>query len=189
VTADEFWRSLFGRSAPVEIEIGSGTGAFLWAAAVLHPERNLFGIEYSASRHARLAQDIERRGLPNVRVLRADAACVIANVIPDASVGAYHIAFPDPWWKRRHHRRRLFTPEFVAALARTLRPGGTVHVITDVAEYFTHIVELLDTHFLRQPAAAKRPAVTRFESKALARGATIHAAAFRKPTGSPGLTP
>lgn len=183
MTADEFWPSLFGRSAPVEVEIGSGTGAFLCAAAVLHPERNFFGIEYSASRHARLASDIERRGLPNVRVLRADAACVIANVIPDASVSAYHIAFPDPWWKRRHHRRRLFTPEFVAALARTLRPDGTVHVITDVPRYFSHMVELLENHFLREPTAAKRPAVTRFQTKALARGATIHAASFRKPAG------
>ncbi len=180
VTADELWHDLFGRSAPVEVEIGSGTGAFLIAAAVTHPEHSFLGIEYSFSRATRLAGEIERRGLRNVRVLHADATFVVARVLPADSVSAYHIAFPDPWWKRRHHRRRLFTPAFVAALERTLEPGGVVHVITDVADYFTLITRLLGTRLQRVPEIPTRPAITRFERKALARGDALHAAAFRK---------
>ncbi|MBI1818009.1 MAG: tRNA (guanosine(46)-N7)-methyltransferase TrmB [Deltaproteobacteria bacterium] len=177
---DQFWTVIFGCSAPVEIEIGAGRGAFLFAAATAVPAHNFLAIEHSATRAARLTRDSGQRALVNVRVLHADAGCVVEQLVPDNSVAAYHIYFPDPWWKRKHYKRRLFTPSFVAALGRSLAPGGRVYVATDVERYFQEIVGLLGERL--QPDEAPRPhaIVTRFEQKALVRGATTHAAVFRK---------
>jgi tRNA (guanine-N7-)-methyltransferase len=180
VTPEQFWTVIFGRPAPVEIEIGAGRGAFLFAAAAAVPAHNFFAIEHSATRAAALMRDSAQRALANVRVLHADADCVIDQLVPDDSVAAYHIYFPDPWWKRKHHRRRLFTLSFVTALWRSLAPGGRVYVATDVEPYFQDIVGLLGERL--QPDETPRPhaIVTRFEQKALARGAATHTAVFRK---------
>src|SRR5215470_14283854 len=116
----ELWNSLFSNDLPTEVEIGPGTGTFLISAAGRVPPRNLFAIEHARGRATRLQAAIARAGLRNVRVIAADATCVVSTLIPAESVAAYHIYFPDPWWKRRHHRRRLLTPAFAGALARTL---------------------------------------------------------------------
>ncbi len=130
-----FWSSLFGGDAPVEIEIGSGDGAFLMAYARRYPDRHLLGMERSPSKARRLDARFAKLDLPNVRTLQADARCVVASILPEASVGAYHVYFPDPWPKRVHAGRRIFTPVFVAGLARTLVPGGRLFFATDVAAY------------------------------------------------------
>jgi tRNA (guanine-N7-)-methyltransferase len=182
-----FWSCVFGRPAPVEIEIGAGRGAFLFTTALAAPDHNFLAIEHSYPRVAALERDAGMRGLRNVRVVRADAACIVTTVIPDASVAAYHIYFPDPWWKRRHHRRRLFTLAFVDGLFRTLEAGGRVHVATDVAEYFALMTQLLEQRFVRDRGTPSFNAPTRFAQKARQRGATIYAAGFLKRDESLGL--
>jgi tRNA (guanine-N7-)-methyltransferase len=97
---EELWSALFGRAAPVEIEIGSGDGVFLLAFAGHHPDRNFLGIERSPSKARRLEARLARSGLANLRALRADATCLLPALVPRASVAAYHVYFPDPWPKR-----------------------------------------------------------------------------------------
>lgn len=133
--ASAFWRQVFGNDAAVEIEIGSGDGAFLTAWATLHPERNLLGIERSPSKARRLEARLAVRGPANVRMVQADARCVVASIIPAASVAAYHVYFPDPWPKRGHAPRRIFTPDFVRDLGATLMSDGRLHFATDVETY------------------------------------------------------
>ena len=181
--AGSVWSTLFGNDQPVEVEIGPGTGTFLLSSAAERPERNYFGIEHSRRRALRVEAAVIAHDLRNVRILHADAGCVVGSLIPAAAVAAYHIYFPDPWWKRRHYRRRLFTPDFAGALARTLKPMGRVYVATDVDDVFTLMratlgatrafVELGD-------ARSPRTTVTSFERKGVARGATIHQATFAK---------
>ena len=179
------WRNIFGNDRPVEIEIGPGTGAFLLSVAPVHPERNYLAIEHSRSRTVRLEGLVAARRLPNVRLLHADAACVVRRFVPPASVAAYHIYFPDPWWKRRHHRRRLFTADLAGALARTLAPGGRLYLATDVPDVFALMrATIASTRAFTELAGERSPrtTVTSFERKGLARGATIHEAVFvRRP--------
>jgi tRNA (guanine-N7-)-methyltransferase len=178
-----FWRFIFGNDRPVEIEIGPGSGTFILGAARARQHANFLGLEQSRGRARRLQNVIEGQRIPNALVINADAACVVATLIPAASVAAYHVYFPDPWWKRRHHRRRLFTPAFAAALGRTLIPGGRVHLATDV-DYVLQLAEgalascgvfARDEH-----ACSPRLALTAFERKGIARGATIHEATFTR---------
>lgn len=130
-----FWRCVFGNEAPVEVEIGCGDGVFLETWAGRHRSRNFLGLERSPSKARRLAERFAKRSMPNVRTLQGDARCLVSTLVPDASVAAYHVYFPDPWPKRGHAPRRIFTPPFVSALARTLVPGGRLWFATDVATY------------------------------------------------------
>lgn len=176
-----FWREVFGNDNPCEIEIGPGTGTFVLAAAAQRPEVNFVGIEHSRSRAFHLEKVVLSRALGNVRVLNADATCLVRNFIPPDAVSAYHIYFPDPWWKRRHYRRRLFTPEFVGSLACTLAVGAPLHVATDVGEVFELIektVGAVGTFTRVTGARSPRLGLTTFERKGLARGAVIHEATF-----------
>jgi tRNA (guanine-N7-)-methyltransferase len=165
------WSAVFGNARPVEVEIGPGRGDTLFAAAARAPERNFFAVERTVGVVGWLLREAERRGLANVRAVAADARCVVARCVPDDSVAAYHVYFPDPWPKRRHHRRRLVDGHFAAELRRTLAPGGVVHLATDVAPLFASyaaalaaggLARLVDaappdrprTHFERRYAAA-----------------------------------
>jgi tRNA (guanine-N7-)-methyltransferase len=177
----EFWRFIFGNDRPVEIEIGPGTGTFISPAARERPLVNFFGLEQSRGRAWRLRSAIEKQNIGNAIVINADAVCVVSTMIPAASVAAYHIYFPDPWWKRRHHRRRLFTPAFAAALGRTLVPGGRVYIATDVDAVLQLALNALDScgTFLRDKhTRSPRLGLTVFERKGIARGAAIHEATF-----------
>jgi len=174
------WYALFGNDRPVEIEIGPGRGDVLVAFATSHPERNFFGIEHVRGAAARVAARIHAAGLANARVLAADAACVVAQCVPRGSVAAYHVYFPDPWPKRRHHKRRVVTPAFAGAMARTLVAGGAVHVATDVRELFEEIAGVLVTAgFTPRDAVAPPRPTTRFERKYAAGG--TYAASFTTP--------
>ena len=134
---------VFGRIGPVHIEIGSGRGTFLVNEAKAKPEVNFLGIE-RASRYYRHSVDrIGRWGLRNVRIIRTDASAFLAEYAGDNCVDCYHIYFPDPWPKKRHHKRRFLNEANLGQLIRTLRTGGEIRVATDYLEYFEQIKNLL----------------------------------------------
>ena len=140
------WETTFGGAGPVEIEIGIGKGRFLLAAAELRPEVRMLGVEW-ANKYLRIVERrTERRGLENVRFVRVDARDLVARAIAEASVRAYYVFYPDPWPKKRHHKRRFFWPPTPDHLARTLEDGGLVHVATDHVEYWAMIEPALDGH-------------------------------------------
>ena len=129
-------QQLFPASQPLEIEVGTGKGLFLCRQAIAIPQKNFLGIEIS-SKYARFAAfRLAQIGLANARIVHADARQIFSNVLPDTSLEAIHIYFPDPWWKKRHHKRRLLTPDFVCQASRTLAPGGRLHFWTDVVETY-----------------------------------------------------
>ncbi|MFW6066542.1 MAG: tRNA (guanosine(46)-N7)-methyltransferase TrmB [Planctomycetota bacterium] len=136
-------REVFGNDRPVEVEIGTGKGTFLLARAKARPDVNLLGIEY-AKPYCYYAGDRARRhGLGNVRMLHTDAAGVFEKALSDAGVWRVHIYFPDPWPKRKHHRRRLIQPKFVQQARRVLAPGGQLLVVTDHMGYYRHMRRVL----------------------------------------------
>lgn len=130
---------LFGNDHPVEMEIGCGKGGFLLRQAQAHPERNYFAIEWANQFYRFAADRMARWGVTNVRMARCDAKDFVLRRLPPACLTALHVYHPDPWPKRRHHKRRLFSPDFAAAAARALIPGGRLAVQSDHAEYFCQI--------------------------------------------------
>jgi tRNA (guanine-N7-)-methyltransferase len=132
---------IFGRSqaGPLHVEIGTGKATFLLSQARAQPNVNFLGIE-RANKYYRYAVDrIGRWGLTNIRLIRIDAAAFLADFLPTNSVDCFHIYFPDPWPKRRHHKRRFFCPANTEHLVRCLKTGGTLRIATDHAEYFEQI--------------------------------------------------
>ena len=130
---------IFGNSRPVEVEVGPGKGTFLLRRAAQRPEINLLALEWLGSYAAYAADRALRAGLKNVRVLCADAAAVFTSALPDSSVQRVYIYFPDPWPKRKHHRRRLITVPFLTQVRRVLRLGGWLGIVTDHTGYFRQI--------------------------------------------------
>ena len=183
------WREVFGREGPVEVEIGIGKGRFLLAAAERRPEVLHFGVEW-ANEFLRIAESrAEKRGLENVRFARVDAGEFVRRAVPDASVAAYYVFYPDPWPKKRHHKRRFLQLANADALARTLTPGGPLHVATDHEDYWAVIEPLLDGHaaFVRErafggadfPLPLEGP-LTNFEAKYAVEGRGRHRATWRR---------
>jgi tRNA (guanine-N7-)-methyltransferase len=127
--------TLFGRAAPVVLEIGFGNGEALAAMAEARPENDFLGIEVHRPGVGHLLNLLAARSITNVRVVIADAKEVLTARIPDASLAAVHLFFPDPWPKKRHHKRRLVQPEFAQLVRRKLMPGGVLHLATDWQEY------------------------------------------------------
>ena len=133
------WAELFGSPNPVELEIGFGKGTFLVEQSKLRPEINFFGLEY-ARFYWRYASDrLRRNGCLNVRTVRAEAGYFLGEFVPDASLSVLHIYFPDPWPKKRHHKRRLIQEKFVPVIHRILAPAGRIQIVTDHAGYFEQI--------------------------------------------------
>lgn len=173
------WREVFGRVAPLEIDIGCGKGNFLAWAARQRPGHNFLGVDRQLVRLRKVEKKIHRDGLANVRLLRLESSYLVERLIPDASVAGYYVFFPDPWPKRRHAPNRLFQPSFIAHLRRTLVAGGAVNVATDNAPYFQQIVELMNGSGLfraEPPLALPEEARTEFEQIFLAKGDSIHRA-------------
>src|SRR5512144_1824640 len=123
--------ALFGRLAPVEMEIGVGKGRFLLAAAAANRDRDFFGLEIEPEYAAIARLRAERAGLTNVRCERLDGKAFVLRRLAPGSLAALHVYFPDPWPKKRHHKRRLVDPEWAAAAARALAPGGLLRVASD----------------------------------------------------------
>jgi tRNA (guanine-N7-)-methyltransferase len=137
------WPAVFGNDRPVELEIGTGKGLFLLTAAQAQPETNFVGIEIARKYQLFTATRIAKRALGNVRLACADGRLFLRDHVQDASCNSLHIYFPDPWWKKRHEKRRLWTPEFAGQCERVLRPTGRLSVATDVREYFDVMTGLL----------------------------------------------
>jgi len=173
--------SLFGREAPLEIEIGAGYGDFIVARAAAMPERNFLAVELSLAIARRLTQRAAEAKTQNLRIVRSDARPLVNLFLPSACVTAYHIYFPDPWPKARHAKRRLFTPWFVANLRRTMVTGAFLFVATDVYDYAISIFSMVNSQGLRlssEPAVGQT--ATGFARKFLADGRTVYARAFAK---------
>jgi tRNA (guanine-N7-)-methyltransferase len=135
---------IFGRAAPRMLEIGFGAGEALLAFAQRHPEMDCLGIEVHRPGVGHLMLGVEAEHLTNVRVLDRDAVEVISHEIPEASIALVHIFFPDPWHKKRHHKRRLIQPPFVELLARIIESGGVLRLATDWEHYALQMREVLD---------------------------------------------
>ncbi|HUS72901.1 MAG TPA: tRNA (guanosine(46)-N7)-methyltransferase TrmB [Sedimentisphaerales bacterium] len=184
----DFFR-IFGRRGPVHVEIGTGKAAFLLKEAKAQPDANFFGIE-RASRYYRYAIDrIGRWGLTNVRIIRTDAVYFLTDFVPDSSVDCFHIYFPDPWPKKRHHKRRFFCPANMQQLLRALKTGSDLKIVTDHAEYFKVIKGLTETEsktleeieFIRPAGSEVGEWVgTNFERKYLKQNIPIYTLAVRK---------
>lgn len=137
---------LFGREAPLEVEVGSGKGLFLQTAATQCPEHSFLGIEV-AQKYARFAASrLAKHELTNAVAVQGDGLRLFRELIPDGVLDAVHVYFPDPWWKKRHHKRRVLNEQFLADAYRTLIPGGKLHFWTDVKEYFDATLELIAAH-------------------------------------------
>ena len=183
---------LFGNEHPLEVEVGTGRGLFLVNAGTTHPATNFLGIEYDFKEARRAARRLQKRELANVRILGANANIVLPRYLPDGCAQALHVYFPDPWWKRRHKRRRVFNSEFLKQSARILVPGGLLHAWTDVEEYFGVMSALVAANpaFAPLPPPTERLALhdmdyhTSFERKKRKLGLTIYRARWirREPT-------
>ncbi|MDO9064809.1 MAG: tRNA (guanosine(46)-N7)-methyltransferase TrmB [Sulfuricella sp.] len=176
----------FGRSAPKIIEIGFGMGDSTAAIAAAHPQNDYLGIEVHGPGVGSLLNQIEALGLTNLRVIQHDAVEVLKHMIAPASLDGVHIFFPDPWHKKKHHKRRLIQPELVALLCKKLKPGGYLHAATDWQEYAEHILAVLTA----EPALANtatgyapkpdyRP-LTKFEQRGIKLGHGVWDIVFRK---------
>ena len=135
--------ALFGRAAPLVLEIGCGMGETAAAIAAAHPEINFLGCEVFGAGVGALSKRIEEMGLANIRICRHDAIEVVRDMIPENSLAGVHIFFPDPWRKARHHKRRLIRPDFTALLASRIAPGGYLHCATDWENYAEQMLEVL----------------------------------------------
>lgn len=181
------WDAVFGRQAPKVLDIGFGAGESLLELAAAHPEHDYIGIEVYRSGVGRVLGSVHDQGLTNVRVFCADAIDVIAQAVPDASLDTVLLYFPDPWPKKRHHKRRIVQNQFADGIARVLKPGGVWWLATDWANYAEWMREAIDVH----PAFAnigdsdgfaatpERP-LTRFEQRGNNRGHEIFDLAYQR---------
>ncbi len=128
--------SLFPSSAPVELEVGSGKGLFLATASARHPDRNFLGCELAVG-YARLCgAKLAAKSAANARIIQGDGTLLVRSILPDGCLAGMHVYFPDPWWKARHRKRRVLTEEFLRHAGRLLPTAATLHVWTDVEEYY-----------------------------------------------------
>ncbi len=137
------WQQIFGNDRPVEVEVGFGKGLFLLNASQQNPGVNYFGIEIVRKYQLFTATRLATHKIANVKVACADAKTMFREQIVPSSVQAVHVYFPDPWWKKRHEKRKLFTVEFARDCGRVLKPNGKLYLATDVADYFAMEREIL----------------------------------------------
>jgi tRNA (guanine-N7-)-methyltransferase len=183
------WRAIFGNDHPVELEVGFGKGLFLLNAARARPEVNFFGVEVEREYQLFTATRLARHGVSNVRLVCADARPLLRDWVAAESLQAVHVYFPDPWWKQRHHKRRVFTDEFAQECARVLRPGGVLSVATDVEDYAALVRAVVARTALRElpPPEPGTPAhdldyLTNFERKFRKQGKPIWRMRYESPS-------
>ena len=175
------WPAVFGRHAPLGLEIGFGMGQATldWAAG--QPHLNIIGIEIYRPGIGAVLAGIERLELPNLRLLEGNAALLAERKFEADSIDEVRILFPDPWPKKRHHKRRLIQPGFVQLLASRLRPGGRLLLATDSAEYAEWMIQVLagETMLVRAAPSGER-AATRFEDRGRRLGHRIRDFAYQR---------
>ena len=178
--------AVFGRAAPKVLEIGFGMGETLAATAQVHPENDYLGIEVHTPGVGSLLKEIATRNLGNLRIVQHDAVEVLRDMIAPAALAAVQIFFPDPWPKKRQHKRRLIQAPFVRLLASRLAPGGTLHAATDWEEYAEQMLEVFAQEETLENTAddyAARPEsrpLTKFESRGLRLGHGVRDLVFKK---------
>jgi tRNA (guanine-N7-)-methyltransferase len=183
------FKEIFGNDHPVEAEVGFGKGLFLLRASLACPQVNFLGIEIVRKYQLFTATRFAKRALTNVRLACADARIFLRDFIAADALQAIHVYFPDPWWKKRHRKRRVFTAEFARECERALCKSGRLHVATDVEEYFEVITETVtqNTRLRAIPApGGAEPAddldyLTNFERKARKQGLPVFRAAYERP--------
>jgi len=188
--------ALFGRQAPLEVEMGSGKGLFLRTAAATQPVVDFLGLEISHKYARFAAAHLVGRGLKNAVMVHGDGLRVFAEILPDNAVWAVHVYFPDPWWKKRHQRRRVMRESFLRDVQRVLLPGGSLHFWSDVEEYYRTSLELLAqvTTLVGPLVPGESPAMhdmdyrTHFERRMRLHGEAIYRAEFRKDPPTEGST-
>jgi len=178
--------TIFGRAAPKILEIGFGMGDSTAAIAAAHPQNDYLGIEVHGPGVGSLLNQIEALGLTNLRVIQHDAVEVLKHMIAPASLDGVHIFFPDPWHKKKHHKRRLIQPERVALLCEKLKDSGYLHAATDWQEYAEHILAVLSAEPRLANTAADyalkpdyRP-LTKFEQRGIKLGHGVWDIVFRR---------
>jgi tRNA (guanine-N7-)-methyltransferase len=180
---------IFQREAPCVLEIGFGSGASLLAAALLHPEYNFIGIETHQPGIGALLLGMEIKQINNIRVYYADAVDVLKQCIPDNSLHVVQIFFPDPWPKRRHHKRRLIQTDFINLVLPKLKSEGTLHLATDWQDYAKQMMKVLTNekklvnlagigNFSKR--SPQRPVITKFERRSECSGHEIYELQFKK---------
>jgi tRNA (guanine-N7-)-methyltransferase len=186
------WNSLFGNDRPVVVEIGCGKGRFIIRSALDNPRLNYFGMERAGKFFSLMKQRVLRSQAGNIRIVKCEADHCVRTYIGDDSVRAYHVLFPDPWPKKRHHKRRLISADFMAEVTRTLEPGGSIYFATDFEDYFHQMTALsrqcaalaeLYCRVIRPDDADPEAAETNYERKYLLQGRRIFRAAYRKHHG------
>ncbi len=180
--------AVFGRTAPVVLEIGFGNGDALCAMAAAHPENDYLGIEVHRPGIGRTLHRLAAEDVDNVRVIVGDAKEVLGACVPDDSLAAVHLFFPDPWPKKRHHKRRLMQQDFAALLLCKLRPLGYVHMATDWEDYARHMLGVMSAIPAFENAAGtgnfapwpgERP-LTKFERRGQRLGHRVRDLVFRR---------
>ncbi|HEY1042310.1 MAG TPA: tRNA (guanosine(46)-N7)-methyltransferase TrmB [Telluria sp.] len=168
--------AVFGRKAPVILEIGFGMGNTTIHIAKVMPEKDFIGVEVHTPGVGSLLKQIGEEGISNLRAIQHDAVEVLDHMIADGSLAGVHVFFPDPWHKARHNKRRLIQPEFVAKLCAKIAPGGYLHLATDWEDYAIQMLEVLSAEPALQntadgyaPQPAYRP-LTKFENRGLKLG-------------------
>jgi tRNA (guanine-N7-)-methyltransferase len=175
--------SLFGRVAPLEVDLGCGKGRFLLAHAAAHPDINFLGTDLQVGRLQKIRTRAETAGLTNIRLLHTDTAYTLEYLLPRLSVRTFYLYFPDPWPKRKHHRRRIVQPDLMELIHRALQPHGEFHIATDHEDYFRHIdaIVRIDPRFERivpfEPPAQEK---TDFEVLFTGKGLKVHRYSMRK---------
>jgi len=173
-------KNIFGRKAPLHVDLGCGDGSFICALAQRMPAKNFLGIERLLGRIRSAAR--KAASLPNVRLLRMESSYAVRYLLPAESVETFYLLFPDPWPKRRHWRRRIVTEDFLSAISQALVENGTFRIATDQREYFEKMKEMAraNSNFaIIEPTVADLP-LTKFEKTFRAQGASIHWLELRK---------
>lgn len=173
---------IYGRKAPLEVDLGCGDGTFLTALAAVKSVGNFLGIERLAGRVRSARHKITTSGVTNTRVLLCEISYAVRYLLPAGSVAGFHLMFPDPWPKRRHAYRRIITESFLTSLDRALAPGGTIRVATDQTEYFRQIERAIAQlpQFVAIPDHMLPDAVSSFEKRFRREGVEIHRLVMRK---------
>jgi len=174
----------FGRIAPLHVDLGCGDGSFLCELAQRSPQRNFLGVEKMASRVGKAI--CKSAALPNVRILNIETGYAVRYLLPESSIETFYLLFPDPWPKRRHHRRRIVQPEFLDSIHRALEPGGRIDLATDDLDYFKHMQRVASSAntlecIMHSSFAddAERPQ-TKFERRFRKQGLPIYRLSLRK---------